>query len=342
MKLHYTKILLFVIPLNILVTSYHEHNNNEPHITPHHTLTTTSRVLSECNTQSSIYDNDAEMKSVMQQFDDRTSQRFEEYEEHMENKRQKRKEQRDKNIEEIIKKDRMEKSLAEKIEKGCLKCGCALGGVAASVGIFGTVAVKELTKAAITAAEITAKEAAIAEATAKGAAAGKQFVIAGLERMGISTLNGQPLKTFFDAQNYNNAILINGYIKVEYNASSCLFGRSSADPSNPICPWANENFFYKFKHQGSVYDFIKKTVENIVSEAEIVSERAVKTATEQAIEASTVAAESTYAGCQTAIIASVVAILVIVLVMIIIYLVLRFRRKKKMNKKAQYTKLLKE
>ncbi|SPJ09181.1 rifin PIR protein,putative [Plasmodium sp. DRC-Itaito] len=63
------------------------------------------------------------MKSVIQQFDDRTSQRFEEYEERMKDKRQKRKEERDKNIQKIIEKDKMEKTLEEKIEKVCLKCG---------------------------------------------------------------------------------------------------------------------------------------------------------------------------------------------------------------------------
>ncbi|KYN92983.1 rifin, partial [Plasmodium reichenowi] len=106
-----------------------------------------SRLLSEKDMQSSSYDNDADIKSVMQQFDDHTSQRFEEYEERMKDKRQKHKEKRDKNIEQIIKKDKMDKSLAEKVEIGCLRCGCGLGGVAASVGIFGSVAVNELTKA---------------------------------------------------------------------------------------------------------------------------------------------------------------------------------------------------
>ncbi|ETW43491.1 hypothetical protein PFNF135_02404 [Plasmodium falciparum NF135/5.C10] len=43
--------------------------------------------------------------------------------------------------------------------------------------------------------------------------------------------------------------------------------------------------------------------------------------------------------CTTAITASVIAIVVIVLVLVIIYLILRYRRKKKINKKVQYTKL---
>ncbi|CDO61591.1 rifin, partial [Plasmodium reichenowi] len=122
MKLHYPKILLFLFLLNILV-----HNNkNKPSITPHHTQT--NRSLCECDTQSSNYDKDADMKSVKENFDRRTSQRFEEYEERMKDKRQKRKEERDKNIQKIIEEDKREKSLAKKVEKGCLRCGCGLGG----------------------------------------------------------------------------------------------------------------------------------------------------------------------------------------------------------------------
>ncbi|ETW20264.1 hypothetical protein PFFVO_00888 [Plasmodium falciparum Vietnam Oak-Knoll (FVO)] len=191
MKLHCSKILLFLLPLNILVTSYHVHSKNKPSITSHHTQT--NRSLCECDTQSSNYDKDTGMKSVMQQFVDRSSQRFEEYEERMKEKRRKCKEQRDKNVQEIIEKDKREKSLEEKMEKGCLMCGCGLGGVAASVGIFGTVAVKELTKAAITTATELAKEAVKDGAMAAGEVArlkaGKDAVIEGIEKeFGVSTV----------------------------------------------------------------------------------------------------------------------------------------------------------
>ncbi|ETW39109.1 hypothetical protein PFTANZ_00171, partial [Plasmodium falciparum Tanzania (2000708)] len=137
MKLHYTKILLFFFPLNILLTSYHAHNKNKPSITPHHTRTTTSRLLSEYDTESSIYDSDEEINSVKEIFERQTSRRFEEYEERMITQRQKYKEQRDKDIQKIILKDKMEKNLAKKIEKGCLRCGCGLGSVAGSIGLFG-------------------------------------------------------------------------------------------------------------------------------------------------------------------------------------------------------------
>ncbi|SOV83991.1 rifin PIR protein, putative [Plasmodium reichenowi] len=106
MKLHYSKIFLFFLRLNILLTLYQIYNNNEPHITPHHTPIYISRVLSECNIQSLNYDNDPQMKKVMNTFNRQTSQRLRKYDERMKDKRQKRKEERDKNIEKIIEKDK--------------------------------------------------------------------------------------------------------------------------------------------------------------------------------------------------------------------------------------------
>ena len=288
------------------------------------------------------------MKSVMQQFVDRTSQCFEEYDERMNEKRQKSKEQRDKNVQKIIEKDKIEKSLAEKVETGCLKYGCGLGGVAGSVGIFGTVAVKELTKAAITTATELAKEAAkdgamAATIKAAGAEAGKKFVIAGLGKLHVSTLDNQILESYFATTKYTNVTKIARAINEQYNPSSCLTGGSGAD--NSICPWAMENFFAARKIPGKVsstYNSIEVAVKSIVSDAEPVATAAAQQATEEAIKNSIAVVDAKYVICQNAIIASVVALLIIVLIMIIIYLVLRYRRKNKMNKKAHYTKLLKE
>ncbi|CDO61578.1 rifin, partial [Plasmodium reichenowi] len=97
-------------------------------IIPHHTPRYTSRVLSEKDIKSTNYDNDPQMKNVMKKFQDRTSERLREYDERMKEKRQKSKEERDKRTQEIIEKDKREKSLEQKIEKGCLKCGLVLGG----------------------------------------------------------------------------------------------------------------------------------------------------------------------------------------------------------------------
>ncbi|SOV78662.1 rifin PIR protein, putative [Plasmodium reichenowi] len=308
MKLHYTKILLFVIPLNILLTLY-AYNKNKPYIAPHNTQT--NRSLFECDTQSSNYDKDTGIKSVMQQFVDRTSQRFEEYKEHMKEKRQKHKEERDKNVQKIIERDKMDKSLAEKIEKGCLMCGCGLGGVAASVGLFGGLGTYGWEMAAIAAAKEAGAEAGIAKAITEVT-----------RKFGLKELNGVALENVVTAQNFKNPMLYVLDIQNEYN-TVC-----SADThaNNLLCSYKVPND-YVASHKA-----ITTSAREVATKA---SEEAVFIQQEQAALAN---ATSYYS--YSAIGYSVLAILIIVLVMIIIYLVLRHRRKKKMIKKAQYTKLL--
>ncbi|KOB86385.1 hypothetical protein PFDG_02069 [Plasmodium falciparum Dd2] len=70
MKVHYINILLFTVPLNILV-----YNQISLHIR-NHTPTTKSRLLCECDVYTSIYDNDPEMKNVMENFNKQTEERF--------------------------------------------------------------------------------------------------------------------------------------------------------------------------------------------------------------------------------------------------------------------------
>ncbi|SOV78676.1 rifin PIR protein, putative [Plasmodium reichenowi] len=334
MKLHYSNILLFFFPLNIFLTSYHANTHKNPSITPHHTRITTSRMLSECDTQSSIYDKDAHMKSVMQQFDDRTSERLREYDERMQDKRQKHKEQRDKNIQEIVKKDKMDKSLAEKVEKGCLRCGCGLGGVAASVGLFGGLGIYGWKTTATTAAVAAAKKAA----AAKGAAEGIQKLISGLQQgFGIQDLYKTPLEKFITAETYCNADLIADGVKVYYQ-TLCA--------TDPTC--GSNSMFMHYKSMGEL-----KGTRAVVEAATRIVREGVDKASEETVKATAIEMTSLEAGklekivetsyySYSAIGYSVLAILIIVLIMMIIYLVLRYRRKKKMNKKAQYTKLLKE
>ncbi|SPJ13161.1 rifin PIR protein, putative [Plasmodium sp. DRC-Itaito] len=338
MKLHYSKILLFVIPLIILVNT-----NKKPHITPHHTPIYTSRVLSEGDVQSSNYNKDTGMKSVMQQFVDRTSQRLRKYDERMKDKRQKRKEERDKNIQKIIEKDKMEKSLTEKVEKGCLRCGCALGGVAASVGLFGGLGIYGWKSAALATAKEAVKDAAMATGADKiltaGAEAGKNAVIAGMKKeFGILTLCDKTLESYFTTTDYTNVSLISRSIYTQYENSSCLpiFSQTVAGADKSICTLMGQKNLAALKVQRNAVSMnavIKTTVETIVSDAQ----NAVETATEKAIEEATVTLTkqktseiaTTCMGHQTAVIASVVALLIIALVMIIIYLVLRYRRKRK-------------
>ncbi|CDO61705.1 rifin [Plasmodium reichenowi] len=354
MKLHCSKILLLFLPLNILLTSYHVYNNNEPQSTPHHTPTTTSRVLSESDTESSIYDNDEEINSVKEIFDRQTSQRFEEYQERMNEKRQKRKEQRDKNIQKIIKKDKMEKNLAEKI-----MCGCGLGSVAGSVGLFGGIIINIWKPGALK----TAIAAAIAKRAAEisaagieaGETAGKQLVIAGFKKLYVSTLDKQSFESFFTATSYKNVASITEAVHKEY-LQTCAYVPSlkrylpfaDANRHIPICQslWKQTSVVSKRGEVISDIDVIQRTVQTMVSDAEgpakaaaktaeVAKKLAIETAEKESIEAASIHLYTTIGY-------TILAILIIVLIMVIIYLILRYRRKKKMKKKAQYTKLLNE
>ncbi|SCM18768.1 PIR protein, pseudogene, putative [Plasmodium sp.] len=308
MKFNNDKILLFSILLNILV-----YIKNKPYIKPH-TPTTTSRVLSECGIQTSIYVNDPEMKFVKENFDRQTSQRFEEYEERMEEKRQKCKEQCDKDIQKIILKDKAQKSLAEKVEKGCLLCACGLGGGVAPV--WGLVS--GLWYASWTHFVATKVSKAAADAGVKKA-------IEGLgEIYGLSTVPGVDIPGMVNAENFQNIMhLIESVMCVQNN-----FCTSALNETNLFCS-TEVNMTSPVFTQG-VSHYVTKTAE----------------AAGQAAKAAKVAEAAKFVPKTTiltnTIIASIVAIIVIVLVMAIIYLILRYRRKKKMNKKQQYTKLLKE
>ncbi|SOV74871.1 rifin PIR protein, putative [Plasmodium reichenowi] len=317
MKLHYSEILLFFFPLNILA-----HTKNKPSITPHHTQT--NRSLCESDTQSSNYDKDADMKSVMQQFDDCTSQRFEEYQERMKDKRQKRKEECDKNIQKIIEKDKMEKSLAE----GCLKCGCALGGVAASVGLFGGLGIYGWKSAAIATVEKAA--------AAKGAEEGMKVLICRLkEQLGIRNVFDSSLGKFITTENYLDATIIFERVKDQYKLCSA----TESTCENIILSGHYSSMGEEEGAQAAI-EGAKRIVEEAVNAADNMTISVTKSQMEtvQAGKLSEITAESSQL--YSAIGYSVLDILIIVLVMIIIYLVLRYRQKKKMNKKAQYTKLL--
>ncbi|ETW46120.1 hypothetical protein PFMALIP_05817 [Plasmodium falciparum MaliPS096_E11] len=313
MKLHCSKILLFLLPLNILVTSYHVYSKNKPSITSHHTQT--NRSLCECDTQSTNYNNDEDIKSVKEIFDRQTSERFEEYEERMQEKRQKRKEQRDKDIQKIIVKDKINKSLEQKVEKGCLVCGCGLGGVAAGVGIIGPIAINEWAKAATAAAF----DLAIQE----GIDAGVKAAIAKIEKISFIRFTSWVVEwpKFINESNYNS---IHGLIKaikdaVASNGETCpAIGTSLNRVCNGIS--ANSNAWIERAAEAGTKAAADATA--AVEEAELF-----KVTTTSSTAYSTIGY-------------SVTAILIIVLVMIIIYLILRYRRKTKMNKKEQYTKLL--
>ncbi|SOV78719.1 rifin PIR protein, putative [Plasmodium reichenowi] len=320
MKLYCSKILLFVFTLNILVTSSSNvgsHLNN-PSITTHHTRSTTSRVLSEGDTESSIYDKDAEIKSVKEIFDRQTSQRFEEYEERMKYKRQKHKEQRDKNIQKIIEKDKMEKSLAEKVEKGCLRCGCALGGGVLPVwglvsGLwYGTLS-QHVTKMAIQ----KGIEAGIKEGLA-------QIKIIANTYRGINKFPVITVEQMLSSGKFTNSVTLSDMFEHIFN----MYDELVADGY--------------FDFASYVDGIVKNETIDLFNTRNRTLIEAVANAFEKGEAAEAANYTSITSSLTSGITASIIAIVVIVLVLIIIYLILRYRRKKKMKKKAQYTKLLNE
>ncbi|SOV84000.1 rifin PIR protein, putative [Plasmodium reichenowi] len=270
-------------------------------------------MLSEKDAESSNYNKDTGMKSVMQQFVDRTSQCFEEYKERLKDKRQKRKEERDKNVQKIIEKDKMDKSLTEKVEKGCLKCGCGLGGGVLPVwglvsGLWYGSLSQHATKIAIEA----------------GIKKGLQVGLAQMNNIFENTSSVGEIPTITTEQmlasgEFNNGV--NFYDMVKYISTM------------------------RDKFKETVYDQFWTQIEGMVNEGTIDTFNTHNSARIAAVTNAFEKAKAAEFASHTSllsntIIASVVTILVIVLVMIIIYLILRYRRKKRMKKKAQYTKLL--
>ncbi|SOV78698.1 rifin PIR protein, putative [Plasmodium reichenowi] len=312
MKLHCSKILFFFLSLNILVTSSYANTHKKPSITPHHTPRYTSRVLSECDAQSSIYDKDADMKSVKEIFDRQTSQRFEEYEERMKDKRKKRKEERDKNIKNIIKKDKMEKSLADKVEKGCLRSGCALGGGVLPVwglvsGLWYATLSQHVTKLAIQ----------------KGIEAGLKEGLNQIKNIFEISGRGGVFPEITMDQMISSGKFTNGVNLYDIVKHISTMNNGLEDPSNHF--WT---YIYYITEDTQITEFYARNGARIAAVANAFEDaKAAEFAAKTGLLSNTI-------------IASVVAIIIIALVMIIIYLVLRYRRKKKMKKKAEYTKLL--
>ncbi|ETW56871.1 hypothetical protein PFUGPA_01203, partial [Plasmodium falciparum Palo Alto/Uganda] len=306
----------------------------------------TTRLLCECELFApQNYDNDPEMKRVMQQFHDRTTQRFQEYDERLQEKRQICKDTCNKEIQKIILKDKIEKqlaqqfstlqtnidshdiptcvcekSIADKVEKGCLRCAQNLGGVAPGWGLlsgFGYVTWSQYISG------IAAKAAADA-----GLKAGVKVGLAKVTEIAIKHLGLQvsEVPTIEMLANMTTGTFINdvslpGIFKTLNSAMDVKFD---------IGPYSK----FSFRVQNIVQ--YPSTLRSFSAQAAEVTKAVVDTETGILEEASSITSSLNFA-----IISSVVAIVVIVLVMIIIYLILRYRRKKKMKKKLQYIKLLK-
>ncbi|ETW51948.1 hypothetical protein PFMALIP_00003 [Plasmodium falciparum MaliPS096_E11] len=375
MKDHYINILLFALPLNILV-----YNQRNHYITPRHTET--NRSLCECELYAPAnYDSDPEMKRVMQQFEDRTTQRFHEYDERMKTTRQKCKEQCDKEIQKIVLKDKIdkeltekfatlqtdiqsdsiptcvcEKSMADKMEKGCLRCAGVLGGgVAPGVGLLGGIGQLGLDvwkAAAIKAAARYAASKGAAEGLAAGKIAGDahgmKIVTEFLKAYSVDKFCPELFNSIGKTIPYNDVTKISEII-LQKKSAMCHAGV----PGNSICDKIAANFKLiptpsyqapptKVAITNVVREHVDKATRSAKALADVEAANVSSKMTAQLTAQETNLINTTYTTYYTAIIASIVAIVVIVLIMVIIYLILRYRRKKKMKKKLQYIKLLEE
>ncbi|EUT79321.1 hypothetical protein PFAG_05888 [Plasmodium falciparum Santa Lucia] len=354
MKVHYINILLFALPLNILVSS--KKNTYIKYNTLNTKLIRAHRTLCECELYAlSNYDNDPQMKQVMENFNKQTQQRFHEYDESMKTTRQKCKDQCDKEIQKIILKDKLEKqmeqqlttletkidtddiptcicekSLAEKMEKTCLKCGSVLGGGIPGFGLVGGYGVYELVELAKVAATASAERAGMET----GIQAGIAKAIAGInKKFHLSTIRGEALGSFLNKGNYFDEIVINGAVKAEYIAK-CMGSNANTD-SNAICLFSDRGHQWAFKA-------IEGNTKIIVKEAAGETAKVTAEVTPQYIAEGITEATSANSILCNPILISFIVVVTIVIILLIIYLILRYRRKKKMKKKLQYIKLLKE
>ncbi|SOS77883.1 PIR protein, putative [Plasmodium sp. gorilla clade G1] len=359
MKFNYTNILLFSLSLNILLLKSNVYKQRKHYIT-HHTHKPSTRLLCECDLYTSIYDNDPEMKSVMENYNRQTSERYKEYYEHMIKNRQRCKEKCDKDIQKIILKDKIEKELteklstlqkdisiddiptcvcenflAEKTEKFCLNCGYGLGGVVPGLGFMSGMALYT-----INLLKVEAIASAINFATKEGIKAGIQVgieaAIKGVKTtFDLHTLGGVTLDKLITAKTFKDQMFFVRHIVGEYNL---MVDSHTVHTHGVFSFW-----------QGLFNDNTSRVTASISASASDVATKAGQAAAKTTTEITkTITLEKTteIIGVSTnysiAIIASIIVIVAIVLVMIIIYLILCYLRKKKMKKKLQYIKLLKE
>ncbi|SOV76322.1 rifin PIR protein, putative [Plasmodium reichenowi] len=319
MSLHCINIFLFSLMLNILVHIQRNHNNTITIRTRNATKLPITRLLCECYLYMSSYDNDPQMKKVMEHFNKQIQQRFHEYDDRMIEKRQKCKEQCNKEIQKIILKDKLEKqmeqqlttldtnittehiptcvyekSMADKVEKGCLKCGYGLEGALTSWQILGYTGIYGWANYSTALSYEAGVKAGIKEAL---------DILS--EIPGIESLSGVHLSKMINGTNFNRPMeLVN--ILQGLNNELC-------DPSitKVFCALAERE---NGKHL--VQTVHRASQEGIMEAASVQGPKV------EFIKATT--ADLSYN-----MIVSGITIFVIVLVMVIIYLILRYRRKKK-------------
>ncbi|SCM18828.1 PIR protein, putative [Plasmodium sp.] len=316
MKVHYFNIFLFSLSLNILLLAPRAYNKRNHYITRIRKPGT--RSLCECELYApSNYDNDPEMKDIMDNFDKQTSQRFEEYNECIIKNRQKCKERWDKDIQNIILRDKIqkeltekfatldtnintkdiptcicEKSIEDKMEKTCLRCGQNMGGIVPGLGLIGGAALYS-----IKVWKVAAIPSAIKFATKEGIKAGIQEVIEEIMTNPFFTsIRHIELSNFIKGSNYHT---VDGLAKAITTAINSTGKTCPADgtPMSQVCDGISTNseaWLGEVAKSGTKAATAKVTT--------------VKNATLDTI-------ESTTTTCTTAITASLIAILIIVLIM---------------------------
>ncbi|SOS78241.1 rifin, partial [Plasmodium sp. gorilla clade G1] len=340
--------------------------HKKPSITPRHIQTT--RLLCECEIYMHNYDNDPEMKRVMQQFHDRTTQRFQEYDEKLREKRQICKEICDKEIQKIILKDKIEKelteklstldtniatkdiptcvcekSLADKTEKFCHNCGYGLGSIAPNIGLLGGPAIYGWKIATLASVKEFAAKYGAAKGAVAGEAAGKNTIIGALQKFfHIHNLNGTSFQSFFKTTSYTDVPKIASAIDTQMDAFCGPFLDKTGYEA--FCR-LRESFnlvAVPGQSMGNQKTAITKGVTQLVGKAkgadELIATKVSSATYSKIINKQNALIEAGFDSSTTSIYVSIIVILIIVLIMVIIYLILRYRRKKKMKKKLLYIK----
>ncbi|EWC78630.1 rifin [Plasmodium falciparum UGT5.1] len=109
-------LLLLLLPLLLSCKNFQSNGYISPH-TRSVTKITTSRTLSEFDKYKNNYDDDPEMKELMKRYNERTAVRLKEYDEQKKKKQKIYKEKKDKDIKEIIVKDKIQKQLTKQLSK---------------------------------------------------------------------------------------------------------------------------------------------------------------------------------------------------------------------------------
>ncbi|ETW29324.1 hypothetical protein PFFCH_03263 [Plasmodium falciparum FCH/4] len=243
-----------------------------------------------------------------------------------------------------------EKSIADKVEKACLRCTQNLGGIVApSLGVLGGIAEGALSvwkPAALAAAKKLAAEAGAAAGLKAGNAHGMKVATHLLEQLDLKILGIDNFGSFFSKE---YIIDIPKVVNIIATKRAGVCGASGNNLGKIIC----NNIDLKLgtlKPDGTNGPPVRLAVEqrlNYILEkatssanAQAAKVAATKKAAIEAAQEKAIEAASTHM--YTTIAYSILAILIIVLIMVIIYLILRYRRKKKMKKKLQYIKLLEE